>query len=98
MTGNDSDTATATTGAPSADLAITKDGSVPTVVAGGQVTYTIAVENGGPSDVADATVTDVLPAGATLVDSSSSRGTAARSPEWCVRSVRCPSEARRSSR
>ncbi|MFO7688980.1 MAG: DUF11 domain-containing protein, partial [Cryobacterium sp.] len=45
---------------PLTDLAITKDDGQPTVVPGGQVSYTITVTNLGSADVAGATVTDAF--------------------------------------
>src|ERR1022692_1113675 len=51
--------------APQADLAISKTDGVTSVNAGGTTTYTIVVSNNGPSNVTDATVTDVLPAAIT---------------------------------
>ena len=53
----------------SADVSIVKSGP-PTVTAGGSVTYTFAVANAGPSDAANLTVTDTLPAGVTFVSAS----------------------------
>ncbi len=50
---------------PQADLAISKTDGVTSVNAGGTTTYTIVVSNNGPSNVTDATVTDVLPAAIT---------------------------------
>ena len=50
----------------SADLAITKTGPA-TVVAGSSVAYSLTVTNNGPSDAANLTVTDTLPAGVTFV-------------------------------
>jgi uncharacterized repeat protein (TIGR01451 family) len=52
--------------APSADLAITKNGPA-LVTAGGEVTYMIAVTNNGPSDAASVEVSDATPSGLTLV-------------------------------
>ena len=49
----------------SADLAITKTGPA-TVVAGGSVAYQLTVTDNGPSDAANLSVTDTLPAGVTL--------------------------------
>ncbi|MBZ5524489.1 MAG: DUF11 domain-containing protein, partial [Acidobacteriia bacterium] len=49
-----------------ADVSITAAAGSPNVVAGQNVTYTLAVTNNGP-DPASATVTDALPAGFTLV-------------------------------
>ncbi|MFK7916504.1 MAG: hypothetical protein AB8G14_00385 [Ilumatobacter sp.] len=48
--------------APSADLEISKVASVDPVEPGGTVTYTITVDNNGPSDAFDVEVTDTLPA------------------------------------
>jgi uncharacterized repeat protein (TIGR01451 family) len=60
------------------DLAITKTASAPVAVNGGvdqQIDYTLTVDNNGPADAhADATVTDMLPAGATLVSVSPPAG------------------------
>ena len=50
---------------PTADLEVTKDDMVLTYVAGGTLTYTITVENLGPSDVIGATFTDNIPANIT---------------------------------
>jgi len=50
------------------DLAITKTASEPAVSVGQPFTYTLAVDNLGPSDATvDATVTDVLPADVSFV-------------------------------
>ncbi len=51
----------------SADLSITKDDGTDTVFAGYGTTYTIEVTNNGPSDAANVSVADTLPAGFTLV-------------------------------
>lgn len=56
-----------------ADMTIVKDVSIGRWVAGENVTYTITVDNDGPS-VADATVADVLPAGLTAVSITGSAG------------------------
>jgi len=61
-----SDPTTITT---SADLAITKS-HTGTLVIGDQVTYTLAVQNLGPSDAAAPTVTDTLPTGLTYVSAT----------------------------
>src|SRR6185437_1701794 len=48
-----------------ADLSITKVDSPDPVLAGNQLTYTLTVHNGGPSDAQAVSVTDALPAGLT---------------------------------
>lgn len=55
---NDTDTILA----PSADLSLSKTDGVTSALPGGEVTYTLEVHNGGPSDIAGATVTDTFPA------------------------------------
>ena len=45
-----------------ANLSVTKAGNPDPVIAGEQLTYTITVTNGGPSDATGVTVTDTLPA------------------------------------
>lgn len=64
---NDSATDTDSVGTLSADLAITKDDGVTTVIVGHDTTYTITASNPGPSPVASATVTDNFPAACTSV-------------------------------
>ncbi len=48
--------------APTADLSITKSDGLADLVPGTAVTYTVVATNAGPSAVAGATVTDLLPA------------------------------------
>ena len=60
--------------APEADLSVTKAGSPDSVTVGAAITYTLTVINGGPSDATGVTLTDRLPAGVTLVSSSTNRG------------------------
>jgi len=57
-----------------ADLSITKADSPDPVVAGDELTYTVTAINSGPDDAAGATVTDILPAGTTLVSATPSQG------------------------
>ncbi|KWV90939.1 DUF11 domain-containing protein [Erythrobacter sp. YT30] len=45
-----------------ADLTVTKAGSAPSVIAGGQLTYTLSTVNNGPSTTAAVRVVDNLPA------------------------------------
>ncbi len=63
---NNSGTAT-TTVAAAADLAVTKVDTPDPVTAGGNIVYTITSTNGGPSNAASATLSDILPAGTTFV-------------------------------
>ncbi len=60
---------------PRVDLAIVKADSPDPVVAGEQLTYTLSVENDGPSDATGVEVVDTLPAGVTFVSGSSTVGT-----------------------
>lgn len=53
-----------------ADLSISKVDSVDPVTAGGQLSYTITVENSGPSDADGVVVADTLPAGVSLVSTT----------------------------
>jgi len=55
-----------------ADLRITKTANTPVVVAGGALSYTIEVENLGPSAVAQVLVTDTLPSGLSYVSDTDS--------------------------
>ncbi len=59
---------------PSANLSITKQDSPDPVTVGSQLTYLISVTNLGPDASSNATVTDVLPAGVTLVSATASAG------------------------
>jgi len=71
---NNSDDAT-TTVTPSADLAITKNGPA-TVTAGANVTYSITVTNGGPTDATGVSLTDTLPPELTFVSMTQTSGPA----------------------
>jgi uncharacterized repeat protein (TIGR01451 family) len=59
---------------PKSALSITKTASTSSLVAGGQVTYTLAVQDTGPSDASGVTVSDPLPAGQTIVSAIPSQG------------------------
>jgi uncharacterized repeat protein (TIGR01451 family) len=63
--GNESGVATTTVDA-AADLAVTKADSPDPVTIGNNITYTITVDNIGPSNAASATLTDPIPAGTTF--------------------------------
>ena len=58
-----------TTVTASANLSLVKTGS-PAVSAGAPITYTLDVANAGPSDAANVSVTDTLPAGVTFGSAS----------------------------
>jgi uncharacterized repeat protein (TIGR01451 family) len=73
-------TATASTPIPpEADLEIKKIASLTTVTAGGQVSYTLIVNNNGPHDATDVTVTDPLPPSLTAISAQPSQGTCSTS-------------------
>jgi uncharacterized repeat protein (TIGR01451 family) len=59
---------------PQVDLAITKQPSTPTVAPGGQLMYTLIVQNDGPSDATGVTVSDPAPAGLTYVSAQPGQG------------------------
>src|SRR5205823_1789632 len=68
---SDNDSATsATTVERSADLQVTKTAAPDPATAGTDETFTITVENVGPSDNAGFTVQDAVPAGTTFVSAS----------------------------
>jgi len=69
VAGNNSDSEDTTVN-PSADLSITKTDAPDPVIAGTNLTYTLAVNNLGPSDATNVSVTDTLPAGLTFVSAS----------------------------
>jgi uncharacterized repeat protein (TIGR01451 family) len=73
---NNTNIATTTNVTPAADVALTLSASAPSVTAGQNLTYTITVTNNGPGDASNVTLTNVLPASATFVSSSSTQGTA----------------------
>lgn len=69
------DSATANTAVvSSADPSIAKSDSPDPVGAGENLTYTMDVANGGPSDATGVVVTDVLPTGVAYVSSTTSQG------------------------
>ena len=80
---NDSDTET-TAVIARADLSITKDDGVTQVTAGNGVTYTytITVNNGGPSDAQAVMVNDTWPAGFTQGTITPSQGTCSGTPNF----------------
>ena len=61
----DNSASSETTVDPAADLSLTKSDSPDPVLAGELLTYTLAVQNAGPSSAAGVTLSDTLPAGVT---------------------------------
>jgi len=72
--GNNTSTSTPTPVA-SADLAVVKTASTATPTVGTDITFTIVVNNNGPSDAAAVVVNDPLPTGYTFVSANASTGT-----------------------
>jgi len=68
--GNNTDGESTPVDAPSANLAIVKDDGGASVAPGNNVTYTLSVNNAGPSDAAAPSVTDTIPAGLTFVSAT----------------------------
>ena len=77
--GSESDTET-TTVVADADLTVTKVDTPDPVTAGTNLTYTITVNNSGPSDALTATLADTLPAGTTFISLSSPAGWSCTTP------------------
>lgn len=63
-------------GSGGADLSLTATGLPNPVAVGGNLTYTITVDNSGGSEADSVTLTDPLPSGVALVSDSASQGTA----------------------
>jgi len=91
--GNNSATDNDTVIEQEADLSITKDDDVDPPAPGANVTYTIEVENLGPSDAANVVVTDNLPAELTLVSTSGCAEDPAGAPTCTLGTIAAGSSA-----
>ena len=58
---------------PSADIVVSKSGDE-AVALGGQITYSLTVDNAGPDEASNIVLTDALPAHTTFVDASTNTG------------------------
>lgn len=82
---SDSATVRRTTAEPELDLAVSKTVDNRTPLEGEQVTFTVTVTNLGPEEAQEVRVRDVLPAGLTYADHSTSQGTYNESTgDWFV--------------
>ncbi|HMF04739.1 MAG TPA: DUF11 domain-containing protein, partial [Acidimicrobiia bacterium] len=79
-TSNNSATTPTTVQAQSADLAVTKIDTPDPVVPGGNITYTITVSNGGPSDASSVSVQDAMPFNTTFVSLAPPAGWSCTTP------------------
>jgi uncharacterized repeat protein (TIGR01451 family) len=70
---NNNNSTVTTTVSSQADVSVTKSAAA-AASAGSNVTYTITVLNAGPSDAANVTMSDTLPAGVTFVSESQTAG------------------------
>jgi uncharacterized repeat protein (TIGR01451 family) len=78
--GNGSATTTTTVAAGSADLQVSKTAAPDPVAPSGNLTYTITVDNIGPSNAAGAALSDTLPGGTTFVSLAAPGGWSCTTP------------------
>jgi len=78
--GTNNSSTTTTDVITSANLSITKTDSPDPVTSGNPLTYTLTVNNAGPSDAQNVVVSDILPSRVTLASVSSSQGGCAALP------------------
>jgi len=67
-----------------ADLAVIKTVNPSVVTAGQDITYTITVQNNGPTAASGVSVQDVLPSELTLVSANPQTGTTWNAPVWTI--------------
>ena len=77
---NNSSTATTGVTEPNADMGVSKLASANQVPPDSDITYTITVTNGGPSNAVDATLSDTLPGNMTFVSLSAPAGWTCSTP------------------
>jgi outer membrane autotransporter protein/uncharacterized repeat protein (TIGR01451 family) len=73
-------TFTITVSALNADLSISKTAASPNTAPGGQVTYTIAIDNAGPDAATNVVMSDTLPAALTFASVSTTAGWSCSTP------------------
>jgi uncharacterized repeat protein (TIGR01451 family) len=72
---NDTATTTLAINPPAADIVVTKAGSSPTAIAGGDYSYTLTIRDNGPSDASSVSLSDAVPSQFVIGDITPSRGT-----------------------
>src|SRR5207248_11613346 len=75
------------TQASRADLSVTKADSPDPVLAGNNITYTITVHNGGPSDALGVSLTDQVPANTSFVSTNSGGTNTAGTVSWSLGTI-----------
>ena len=75
VTTNNSATALTGIGIAPADVSITKTANAPELLAGSSAVFTLLVQNAGPGVAENVVVTDILPAGTTLISAPGCTGT-----------------------
>jgi uncharacterized repeat protein (TIGR01451 family) len=78
--GNNTSQTVTTTVTAQNDVSVTKSDSPDPVIVGSNLTYTITVNNGGPSNAANVTLSDILPANTTFVSINQPTGWTVSSP------------------
>src|SRR5205085_2811754 len=78
--GNNTSQPVSTTVTAQNDVSVAKSDSPDPIIVGSNLTYTITVNNGGPSNAAGVTLTDILPANTTFVSINQPTGWTVSSP------------------